>query len=185
MKPFEESMRYEYDLTPESVVWDCGGFKGDFADGIFQRYKCFITIFEPVFPTRIKERFNSNPKIIVKDFGIGGKNDVVAMVIKGDMTGVYAESENGISPAKVVSISDASKGRTIDLLKLNIEGMEFETLETVLRDNIASRFKNIQVQFHQVVPNFEERYQAIREGLLKTHALTFDYPWVWENYRLK
>jgi hypothetical protein len=63
--------------------------------------------------------------------------------------------------------------------------MEYELLERVLECNLQAHLKNIQVQFHKIAPDSETRYEKIREKLLETHELTFDYPFVWQNFRLK
>jgi len=76
-------------------------------------------------------------------------------------------------------------GRKIDLLKLNIEGGEFELLEAILARNLADRFRNIQVQFHQVIPDYHQRWLGIRAGLVRSHQLTYDYYFVFENWSLR
>jgi len=39
---FEEEIRYEYPLNVRSIVFDVGGYKGDFAQGMLDRYGCFV-----------------------------------------------------------------------------------------------------------------------------------------------
>lgn len=43
-----EVRRYQYNLTPDSLVIDLGGFRGEFAATIHQRYNCRVEIYEPV-----------------------------------------------------------------------------------------------------------------------------------------
>ena len=69
-----------------------------------------------------------------------------------------------------------------DLIKINIVGGEYEVLEILLKNNMISIFKNIQVQFHDfIVDNAKERMNAIQKKLALTHVLTFQYEFVWEN----
>ena len=73
-----------------------------------------------------------------------------------------------------------------DLIKINIVGEEYEVLEILLKNNMISIFKNIQVQFHDfIVDNAKERMIAIQKKLALTHVLTFQYEFVWENWKLK
>jgi hypothetical protein len=44
---------------------------------------------------------------------------------------------------------------------------------------------NVQVQFHDFVPDAERRMRRIQEKLGKTHSLTYQYLFVWENWALK
>ncbi len=44
-----EEKRYQYDdLTEKSLVFDGGGYCGDFSARIFEKYHCTCFIFEPV-----------------------------------------------------------------------------------------------------------------------------------------
>jgi len=70
-------------------------------------------------------------------------------------------------------------------MKINIEGSEYDLLEHLLETNYVKIIKNIQVQFHDFVPNAEKRMKRIQEKLQKTHYLTYQYPFVWENWRIK
>ena len=72
---------------------------------------------------------------------------------------------------------------SIDLMKINIEGAEYDLLEHLIENKFVENIKDIQVQFHDFVPNAEARMKNIQAGLSKTHYLTYQYPFVWENWR--
>lgn len=185
MENFREELRYEYNLNPDSVVLDCGGYEGRFADEIFRRYGCTVHVLEPVKPfyDKIVERFHGNPKIHVHNYGIGGENDSVKFSIKGDMTGAYADNPE-TEEVKIVDVAEilAEFGPKIDLLKLNVEGSEFSVLEAMVRWSMLGIVENIQVQWHDVVPDAKYRYDKLQERLARTHHLTFDHGWVWQNW---
>src|SRR5207302_690624 len=73
----------------------------------------------------------------------------------------------------------------IDLMKVNTEGGEYELLEHLLNASLITKIGNLQVQFHHCVPDALERMQAIQHQLERTHRLTYQYPFVWENWRIK
>ena len=73
----------------------------------------------------------------------------------------------------------------IDLMKINIEGGEYDLLEHLIKTGWIDKIINIQVQFHDFVENAEARMLAIQNDLAKTHELTYQYKFVWENWRLK
>lgn len=188
-EPFREEIRYEYPLTPDSVVLDCGGYEGTFAEEISRRYDCHVHVLEPVsvFFDRAIERLKNKPKVTVYLLGIGGKTEAVQFHIKGNMTGAFTgegEEERVMLMSPYLLLNRIGR-ETIDLLKLNIEGSEFDVLETILNEGLTKRFRNIQVQFHGGPPDAEARYDAIRTRLAETHELTFDYGWTWQNWRLK
>lgn len=74
--------------------------------------------------------------------------------------------------------------RGIDLMKINIEGAEYDLLEHLIDTGFVEHIKNIQVQFHDFVPNAEQRMRRIQQRLQQTHSLTYQYPFVWENWKL-
>lgn len=186
MKPFEEKLRYEYDLTPYSAVFDFGFYKGDFSRLLLEKCDCRIFAFEPC-----REFYEVGLPLAEKlgvtlfNMAVGGSPGKRAFYKKGDMSGRFSDGEMEL--VNFVDINDVHVVTGMDsvaLAKLNIEGGEFELLETILERGMAQRYENIQVQPHAVVPDAEKRWAVIQAGLLKTHHLTFDAPWCWQNYEL-
>src|SRR5438128_100809 len=68
----DRTYRLDYALSEQSVVFDLGGFEGQWASDIFAMYMPRIYVFEPVpsFVAKIKHRFRNNPKITVHPFGL-------------------------------------------------------------------------------------------------------------------
>ena len=46
----DQTKRLDYDLDENSVVFDLGGYEGQWASDIFSRYCCTVYVFEPVKP---------------------------------------------------------------------------------------------------------------------------------------
>ena len=74
--------------------------------------------------------------------------------------------------------------RQIDLMKINIEGGEYDLLDHLIESGFVKNIKNIQVQFHDFVPRAMERMKKIQRELQKTHHLTYQYLFVFENWKL-
>lgn len=179
---FKEEERYDYPLTPDDLVIDVGGYNGDFAVEINRRYGCCVDVFEPSFPfsERIEKRVRENHRIRVFQQAIGNTDGPLEIHIKGDMTGAYADG-----PSEQCSMIDAIALPNSSLLKLNCEGYEYNILERLLESECAENHRAIQVQFHKVVPDYARRYIAIRDGLLRTHRLTYDAPFCWQSFELR
>ena len=77
------------------------------------------------------------------------------------------------------------KLKKIDVIKINIEGAEFDLLNEVIKKNYQTKFDNIQVQFHKMFDDSHEKRDIIRKKLSETHQLTYDYTFVWENWKIK
>lgn len=184
----DRKMRFTYPLNSESIVLDLGGYEGQWASDIFGRYACSVHVFEviPQYAKNIEERFSANSKIRVYPYGLGGCSRTETACITGDSSSVYGDSENAVQ-IRLVDIKDwlAENGiNKIDLLKINIEGGEYEVLERLLQADLVHMITDIQVQFHEIAADSFARMQAIRQGLSRTHSPTYQYDFIWDNWRL-
>lgn len=185
---FRESLRYEYDLNPDSIVIDAGAYRGTWAAEINARYGCAVHAFEPIpeFYAPLAEKCKGT-RIICHPSGLGAYTRKTLMAVKGDMSGQYADGEiREVLIGSLFYFVDTHLKSQVDLLKLNVEGMEYEILEGMMWPMPdVNIYKNIQVQFHGCVPLAQQRYELIRKRLTETHFLTFDFGMVWQSWRLK
>ena len=74
-------LRLDYPLTKDSIVFDLGDYKGDFAYEIHKRYGCYVYVYEPVkkFYLECVERFKENSKIKCINYGLSNENGKVAI----------------------------------------------------------------------------------------------------------
>ncbi len=190
MKEFTEEMRYEYDLNKDSFVVDAGGYEGFFAREINIRYGCNIIVLEPIseYLQKISLELAPFENIRVLPFALSNKRDVIQMVKNNNSSGQF-QREGITELVNTIPVTDLMAFSTrIDLLKLNIEGSEFDVLESMINNNIQERFTNIQVQFHKCAPEANSRCILINTALNKTHEITWKTPhWDsgWTNYRLR
>jgi len=185
----DKTLRVNYDLNEHSLVFDLGGYEGQWASDIFAMYACSIYIFEPVqqYADHIARRFHKNKKIYVHDFGLASSNRLERITIAQDGSSLFKQGKAS-QEVRLVSIIDFLRERDIhqiDLMKINIEGGEYELLEHLIATNWIRHIRNLQVQFHDFIPNAEQRMRRIQAGLAQTHSLTYQYVFVWENWRLK
>ena len=112
---------------------------------------------------------------------------MVKIFIDGSSSSMYREGEDFGSGrlVKAINFLQDSHIEKIDLMKINIEGGEYDLLEHLIDFGYVKYIKNIQVQFHDLLPNAEQRMLMIQRELEKTHNLTYQYLFVWENWRLK
>lgn len=186
----DTTLRLNYDLNENSVVFDLGGYKGEFASDIYNKYSANVYVFEPVlnFYEIIKNKFSNNLKIHVFHFGLGNKNEQIKISLIDNSSSVFINSNQCeiIQLKSIIDFIKANNIASVDLMKINIEGGEYDVLETLLENEMISIFKNIQVQFHDfIIDNAKDRMNKIQESLSKTHELTYQYEFVWENWKLK
>lgn len=185
----DKTLRLDYPLLQDDVVIDVGGYEGQWASDIFSRYLCTIHIFEPVpdFALAIRNRFLFNKHIHVHQVGLGEIERDIEFSIAGDASSSIVTNEMLIT-ARVVAF-DAwylhHKINEVALIKINIEGGEYELLEHLIESGLILKIKNIQVQFHDFFPEAEQRMHSIQSKLQKTHYLTYQYNFIWENWAIK
>ncbi len=186
----DNTLRLDYPLNKNAVVFDLGGFKGEFANEIYNKYECNIYIFEPIlsFYELIKEKFTFTEKVKPFQYGLAGKDAEMQISLTDNSSSVYIKSKTTetIKLKSIVSFIKAHSIQHIDLIKINIEGGEYDVLESLIENNMLTRFTDIQIQFHDfIIPNAKQRMQSIQKELAKTHKLTYQYEFVWENWTLK
>jgi FkbM family methyltransferase len=183
----DQELRLHYPLTEDSIVFDLGGFEGNWTAEIYRRYRCRIFVFEPVpqFCERIRSRFEGVKGIRVFDFGLADRSRTDFLNLAAEGSSIYREGGPRIQINLVdvlQFLAEASINR-IDLIKINIEGAEYDLLNRMLAGDVTKFCSDIQIQFHDFFPEANARRESIRNALRSTHYLTYDYPFVWENWR--
>ena len=109
------------------------------------------------------------------------------MTVSGDASSSLLEGAE-TAAARVRRFSDVLREEgwsEIALMKINIEGGEYDLLEHLLDEGLADRVRNFQVQFHDFIEDAAVRMKGIQEKLARTHQLTYFFPFIWENWERK
>jgi methyltransferase, FkbM family len=184
----DKTLRLEYDIQRSDIVVDLGGYEGQWASDIFSRYLCKVHIVEPVtkYAEMIARRFERNEYIRLHKCALGSSHGKLLLSISGDASSAFKEAEV-VESAEVVPFDkwmrDQGIGK-IALLKINIEGGEYELLEHLVSTGCIEEISNIQVQFHDFVEGADDRMAKIQLALSRTHRRTYHYTYVWENWQL-
>jgi len=180
------------ELTPECTVVDIGAFTGKWAQHISNLYDCTIYSFEPNPKSyeRLEERAEHNPKLHPRPYGLGNRDEQVDFVLSGlGSTEVYdhVELEAGAQRVKV-DIADVARVwreldlQRIDLVKINIEGAEYDLLDRMLELGLQESVQSFLIQFHEWHPRAYSRRRKILKELRKTHRCEWNFGFVWEKW---
>lgn len=185
----DKTLRLNYTLDENSIVFDLGGYEGQWCSDIFSKYQCSIFVFEPFhkYANNIRERFSKNSRIKIFDFGLGKEDKRFLLYSNDDASSVFKQQgeSHEIEIKKASHFLKSNSIAKIDLMKINIEGGEYDLLEELIEAGNVKDIKNIQVQFHDFVPNAYSRMKNIQHALSQTHNLSYQYEFVWENWELK
>jgi len=185
----DSTHRLNYNLNEDSLVFDVGGYFGNWSKSIFDKYNCNILIFEPIekYYNIISNKFSNNPKVKIFNFGLSHESCRCKISLGGDSSSIFHAGVENFENIELVDINQfihEHEIKFIDLMKLNVEGCEYHLLESLIDNNNHTKIENIQVQFHTFIPKCEQRRNRIHTSLEKTHHLTYCYPFVWENWEL-
>jgi hypothetical protein len=118
-------------------------------------------------------------------YGLGARDATARLAIAGPGSTIYASTSpmgsfEEISIRDVAHVLDELGVDEIDLLKVNIEGGEFDLFDRLVETGWIQRVRQTMIQFHEFHPNAYLRRHKVRRALRRTHREVWDYPWVWE-----
>src|SRR3990167_6621954 len=132
----------------------------------------------------MRQTFSSNNKITIHNFAVGNSDSDGIMYLHGDATNAFEKSKKKETVRFIDFNRFLNDIECVDLMKINIEGGEYDLLNSMIKQGTIGKIKNILVQFHNNGEYFESQREAICNELKLTHWQTFNYPFIWENWQL-
>lgn len=173
-----EYLRYVYDLNRDDIVIDVGAYQGEWAQGIYDQHGCKIIAIEPT--TYIRDFKNG----LIINKAASTHNGKIQF---GGMSYYTSAFEDGTHEYECFDINGLLEGLSaIAVMKINIEGLEYDLLNHIINHGHHKKIRNFQVQFHHIANHpYEKWYKEIETMLKETHECTWRYPYCWENWSLK
>lgn len=138
---------YIYPIKKNSLVISGGvGEDISFEIDLYKKFNSEILIFDPT--PIAKQVMSKYKKIPIKYFPLGlSGNSGTIFLNEPKKCGCYFNGEGGKCEFNCETVSRIAKGREIDLLKLDIEGSEYEVIEDILKNKV--KVNQIVLEFHQ------------------------------------
>jgi len=180
----DATLRQDYNLKEDSIVFDIGASVGDWCVPIYDRYKCHIHAFEPTeLYARCHSRVWDKPKVkLYKKAAFTYDGNLTLGIQENEASIFHEENTIDIECIDFKKFLIDNSFTYIDLIKINIEGAEYPLLIDLIENDCIAIFRNLQIQFH-IIEGFESQYEWISNKLSQTHHLTWRYPFIWENWR--
>ena len=169
--------RYEhvfYELKEGDVCIDCGANQGLFTDVItFQKGVCHSFEPNPILYPLLKRKFSSNPDVILNFAAVSNANGAIDFILSENLNEHFLEYIEGGSISQDIRYAEEQKGRPVHyckvnqvrltdyiqdnifsknkdvyILKLDVEGAEFDIVEDLIESNVYERCKYIFVETH-------------------------------------
>jgi len=176
-------------LTAHSVVFDLGGYEGEWTADMRRLYDCTVHVFEPhpAFAKQLRLTFANDKKVVCHGYALGPTDGVLALSDSHDASSAFIAGgphvEGKIRAAK--SVIDALKIDEISVIKINIEGGEYAILPELITNGLIKKIRTLSIQFHNYSENDVDARLAIRANLSKTHECVWNYEFVWEQWHLR
>lgn len=185
----DATLRLDYDLKPGSTVLDVGGYHGDFADAMQRKHRCAVYLFEPVgdFFRICERRFSACPQVQCFEYGLSDTDEEMFIARDDDASSTARRHDTHLR--EKIQLRDVAAAlhdigiAHVDLLKINIEGGEYDVLPRLIETGWIENIRFLQIQFHDFVPDATDKRKAIRAQLARTHAQQWNYPFVWESWQ--
>lgn len=177
------NLLYDFDLSSNSVVFDLGTYKYEYANNIIKKYGSKVHTFEPV--SSFYNTYSHRNESINNNAALSKLSGVFKISLNGDAS---SESLDG-QVCRKIGFEDYIKKHNIDnidLMKINIEGGEYELLKYLLSSKRIKMVDNILIQFHPLENSGAHIRELMVKQLERTHQRRKVYfPFVWEHWKRK
>lgn len=174
------------ELTANDLVFDIGAYTGEYSANLASKYGCKIYAFEPVkeYYEIARDKLKNYNNVSLYNFGFSDKETVAIISKNMDSSSIWkkGEKEERIQLRKISDFIQSKNIKDIALIKINIEGAEYEVLNDLNASNIVKDIRVILIQFHNFVSNYEIRKSIARTQLEMNHKLDYSYELVWEKW---
>jgi FkbM family methyltransferase len=190
------------DLPAGGVALDVGAYTGLWTGRLLERVDASgvtdlrepdvcVHSFEPVRDAiaQLRAQLGGDPRVVVHEFGLGGRDRKEAMSVGGPGSSLYVDPSapnmfgtERVEIRDVAVVLDEQEIERIDLIKINIEGGEYELIDRLYQTGWLRRTGPLIVQFHEFAPDAHRARRRNRRQLAETHRCTWSYPWVYERW---
>ena len=171
-------------LNKDSVIIDGGGFNGEFTDEILKKkfHKIYIYEPDPNFFNDLIKKYKFEKKIEILNLALFNKEKIITLSENSNASSIMENSEDGTKVKAVDTSKEFKKYKNIDLLKLNIEGAEYDVISGLIETQELNKVKYLLVQFHKEHDLDGSKFEKINLEILKNYNIVFNYKYVWSLY---
>jgi hypothetical protein len=129
-------------------------------------------------------RFRKKQNVSILPYSVTSNGRNIDLAIDGPRTRTNQSGKNLGFPSKsITEILDNLD--QVELLKMNIEGLEYECLLSIIENGSIKKINYLLVQFHNFHVDDENNYIEITSLISEDFIRVFSYKWKWELWRIK
>lgn len=184
-----EKLKYGINFKSEGLVLDIGSYLGEFTKKVLEKNPDMVFwLYEPIpeYFIACVNRFKDRENITIYQSAVSADGRNFQMQIDGLRS--RQELSDSVEGVLINSISIQEIFDSVDeieLLKMNIEGMEYECLDQLVNSNSLSKARYLLIQFHNFEDDAAHRRNKLRKEMEKDFINVYTYEWMWELWMRK
>lgn len=141
---------YPYKAKTPCLVYSFGVGNDFRFDDAMATLGCEVHSFDPSMKAREHVRKTG---VNFYKIGIGNKDDDTFLPWNNEYTATNPKTTWKIKTLSTIMSMLGHTNRSLDILKLDIEGYEWDVLGNILRENLIPQIKQLEIEYH-IFPNF-------------------------------
>ena len=180
----QEKLKYGMNLKSNGLVLDIGSYVGEYTKKVLNKSpRMTFWLYEPIpeYYRACLVRFKGRENVSVYQKAVSADGRAIRMQIDGLRSRQELGAKNDILEFASINIQEIfDSAAEIELLKMNIEGMEYECLNQLILSNSLIKAKYLLIQFHNFESGAEKKRNLVRKAIEKDFTNVFNYEWMWE-----
>ena len=179
-----EKLKYGMKLAPDGLVLDVGSYLGEFTQKMLKKNpNMTFWLYEPIpkYFSACANRYKDRENIIVHQKAVSADGRDITMQInslRSRQQNKIALDSTVVESKSIQEIFDSVLN--IELMKINIEGMEYECLEQLMLSGSLIKVRHLLIQFHNFESDSQERRNALRNKIEQDFYNIYTFEWIWE-----
>jgi len=179
-----EKLKYEMNFKSDGLILDIGSYLGEYTKKLLDKNpEMTFWLYEPI-PEHYRAcliRFKDSENVSVYQKAVTADGRNIQMQIDGLRSRQEMNTKDGVLTYTSISIQEIFDSVSeIELLKLNIEGMEYECLNQLILSNSLKKVSYLLIQFHNFDREAEKKRNLVIKAIEKDFSNVFTFEWVWE-----
>lgn len=184
------------ELTAETIAIDCGAHVGNVTEKMAER-GALVYAFEPnpVAFEKLKNRFLNYPNVICMNQAVWDRKDKISLYLEKGANqypiencvgssiisnNPYINRETSIEVESIDFTEFLNKiNKKIKLVKLDIEGAEFDVLKKMINLNLHESIENIVVETHEwLIPELQSEAEDLKSLISEKGITNISLNWI-------
>ena len=179
-----EKLKYGMKFSSDGLILDIGSYLGEYSKKVLKKNPGMtFWLYEPIpeyYRTSLI-KFKDRENVFVYQKAVSADGRDIRMQIDGLRSRQELDTKTDVLKFVSISIQEIfDSAAEIELLKMNIEGMEYECLNQLILSNSLTKARYLLIQFHNFESGAEKKRNLVRKAIEKDFTNVFSYEWMWE-----